>query len=517
MAKNVAIFFDGTRNRLRVNGGTNVHALYEMACATGGTQQCLYVPGVGTERIKTAAIDALRDRAMLGRDYHRNLSGRAGRLFGALAGYGIGGRIREAYAFIVDHYDQAANDRLFLFGFSRGAFAARSLAGFVNEVGLLFRHHLSKVPEAYELYRSGEGREFLEANYSHMLGHRVRLGEGLHVYMIGVWDTVGALGLPLPFHKIARHTDHHLTRVMPLNVTHGRHALALHELRSIFAPVPWARSCKQKQSLEQVWFAGAHADVGGGYEDSTLSVTPLMWMAFEAEKLGLSLSHQVLYVQDSGKDVHHEIRGVFFFCWPRRRELLARLAESVEDEELATHSVHWSAIRRLGRMAAARRKYPYWPAVRAALARIDTLTRTVAARLAGYADSYSADDNSGLYGNQGAALQRVLESNDAWTPARLANLEEALVLVTLAHGWGKLAEVLGGVIDRLATEVCAANTAAEGTVREQRLHDTLVALRRVAEGLSGSRLRSFVDSIGAYSTLQHTLPIHTARTRLVKI
>jgi len=517
MGKNVAVFFDGTRNRLRVNGGTNVHALYEMVRAAGGTQECLYLPGVGTERVKTAAIDALRDRAMLGLEYHRIPDGAVARLFGALAGYGIGGRIREAYAFIVDHYDEEAKDRLFLFGFSRGAFAARSLAGFVNEVGLLFRHHLSKVPEAYELYRSRGGREFLEANYSRMLGRQIRLGEGLRVYMIGVWDTVGALGLPLPFQKTARQNDHHQTRVMPPNVTHGRHALALHELRSIFAPVPWERFCKTTQSLEQVWFAGAHADVGGGYEDSTLSVIPLMWMAFEAEKLGLSVSHQVLHVDESGTDVHHEIRGAFFFCWPRRRELLARLSQPFDDDGLATHSVHWSAIRRLEQVAAAGRKYSYWIVVRRALAGIDLLTRSVAARLAGHADRYGAADNGDLYGDQEAALVRVLEHNGDWTPARFAELEEALVMVTLAHGSERLAVLLGNTLDRIATDTRAVSASADDRASMGRLHDTLGALQLLAKTLPGKQLQLFVERITLYAKLNYTLRANTLRVKKAKI
>jgi uncharacterized protein (DUF2235 family) len=516
MGKNVAVFFDGTCNRLRVNGGTNVHALYEMARTAGGTQKCLYLSGVGTERIRTAAIDALRDRAMLGENDDRINTGALGRLFGALAGYGIGGRIRQAYAFLVDHYDEEAKDKLFLFGFSRGAFAARSLAGFIGEVGLLFRHHLSKVPAAYELYRSGAGRQFLEENYSRMLGRRVALGDGLRVYMIGVWDTVGALGLPFPFQKIAWHTDHHLTHKMPQNVTHGRHALALHELRSIFAPVPWMRS-SEKQSLEQVWFAGAHADVGGGYEGSTLSTIPLLWMAFEAEKLGLTLSHDVLHVKDTTTAIHHQIRGVFSISTPQPRQLLVSLSTPFDDDASASHSVHWSAIRRLERLAVLSKPYPYRRAIRTTLADIDAITRTVAVRLTEYADRDSGADRADLYGDQKAQLVRSLALSDDWTTQRIGALRDAIVLVSLAHGWEELHMCLADTIDRLASAAYATDASAKNPVHVQRLNDTLKALELVGKTLSGPALQTFIERVTLYAYMNYTVPAKTIKVGKLKI
>lgn len=457
MAKNIAIFFDGTRNRLRARGGTNVFSLYEQAVAAGGTQRCLYLPGVGSERVKTVAIDALRKRASLGRDYHRINTGLLGSAVGALAGYGIGGRIKEAYAFIVDHYDEAAADQLFLFGFSRGAFSARSLAGFIGEVGLLFQHHLSKVPTAYDLYCSNNQREFLEKNYSQMIGRQVSLGEGLRVHMIGVWDTVGALGLPPPFQKIAYQTDHHLIHEMPRNVTHGRHALAMHELRSIFAPVRWKRSCKSTQSLKQVWFAGAHADVGGGYEDANVATTSLQWMRDEAKGLGLAVTRQAFLAMDTSLDIHHEIRGLFYFSKPDRRQLLVQLAngEIAKDDpdDLRSHSVHPSAVRRQDKRAKEGKAYMFRLSINAELDAIDAITRLAVIQTiekcterGPITDKGQPYDLSHQYGDQKSMLMRLLLAVDPNDPHQVNELAYRIVLTAITHGWNDLRDCLQAAI-----------------------------------------------------------------------
>jgi uncharacterized protein (DUF2235 family) len=516
MGKNVAVFLDGTRNRLGKNGGTNVFALHEMALAAGGTQKCLYVTGVGAERVKTTVIDALRRRAMLGEEYEPINTRAAGRLFGALAGYGIGGRIKEAYAFIVDHYDQAEGDKLFLFGFSRGAFAARSLAGFIGQIGLLFRYHLSHVPEAYELYRSGASRTLLEKNYARMLGRQVRLGEGFRVYMIGVWDTVGALGLPPPFQKIAWRTDHHLTRTMPDNVTHGRHALALHELRTIFAPVPWMRS-NNGQSLKQVWFAGAHADVGGGYEGSTLSTIPLMWMAFEAEKLGLSLSHVVVHVQDATAKVHHEIRGIFSFGTPTCRQLLSDLSKVSNDAALVSYSVHWSAIHRHQQLLRVREPYPFRRGIRAMLELVDTLTPAVAANTAEFTEPDSGADRSDLYGDQKEQLVKSLTNHDEWTPERIEELRIAILLVRHVHGWEELNQCIAQAVDDVSLQTRTAETSVEIPEYVMRYEKVLEALGTVAGKLSEARLIACVERVTLFASLNHRLPAHAIKVGKIKI
>jgi len=449
MGTNVAVFIDGTRNRLSAGGGTNVHRLYKMAELHAG-QSCLYLSGVGTRRVP--GNELLRQRARLGKQYHPINTGPVGRFLGALAGYGTAARIKEAYAFIVANFGESkcrnackcqgntacrcAGNKLFLFGFSRGAFAARSLAGFLDKVGLLLEKHIDLVPAAYMLYRTGRGDKTLETALTRMLERNIALGERpVPVYFVGVWDTVGSLGLPPPFQKLAFQTDHHLTLEMPQNVTHGRHAMALHELRSMFAPVPWKKSAaRADQSLEQVWFAGAHADIGGGYDDTSLSSTPLQWMAEEARGLGLVLEGSVPNALNIMADIHHEICGIFALCTPGRRALLGQLAEAPLEGPLAGHSVHWTAALRRDRFVGNRGTYPFRRALRTTLDDIDALTRRVIIRTVEHADAYPITDQQQLYGEHASTLKAALIDADLADPAQVRALADLIILATRAHG-----------------------------------------------------------------------------------
>lgn len=513
MMKNVAVFFDGTRNRELHNGGTNVHALFKMADIVGVNQTCLYISGVGTERVKTVAIDALRDRAMLGKDYCWSGSGLIGRLFGAMAGYGIGGRIKEAYAFIVNNYSGTAGDRLFLFGFSRGAFAARSLAGFVNEVGVLFKNHIEKVPEAYELYRMGRGRDFIQKSFSQMLGTDIVLGEApIRVYMIGAWDTVGALGMPPPFQKIAYRTDHHLVRSMPPNVTHGRHALALHELRSIFAPVPWEKTLDE-QSIKQVWFAGAHSDVGGGYAGSTLSTIPLRWMMQEASDLGLLVTVSAHHVEDVHCAIHHEISGVYSLCLPQRRVLIDQLLTEPLAGVLACHSVDPSALRRKAWLTVTGKNYPFRRAILDPLASIDALTCDLAIRVAEHGDAFCMDGQNGAYGEQLTTLMVFLMRPDPnmTEAAQRRELANLIVLAVLAHGDAAL-DCLSDVINKSGLAVAAACNAENGNFDDfinscDQFWSRVDRIKDATSILQAAKLRHRIECFCLTAELKNTLAL----------
>ncbi|WP_354004034.1 DUF2235 domain-containing protein [Pseudotabrizicola algicola] len=203
-------------------------------------------------------------------------------------GRGINRQIRRAYGWLASQY--RPGDRIFLLGYSRGAFAVRSLAGVIDRVGLL-RHDLAterNVQLAYRHYMQGPdspaARVFAQ-NTCH---------SAAPIEMVGVWDTVKALGLRLPFlwmltdRQHAFH-NHHLGA----SVRHGFHALALHETRAVFAPVLWDCPADWQGNVEQVWFAGAHADVGGQVgalaAARPLANIPLVWMLDRAEACGLLL------------------------------------------------------------------------------------------------------------------------------------------------------------------------------------------------------------------------------------
>ena len=203
-------------------------------------------------------------------------------------GTGIEQQILRAYGHLASHY--RAGDRIFLLGYSRGAFAVRSLAGVIDRIGLL-RHDVAterNVQMAFRHYRmaadSPVARDFIRL-YCH---------EDTPIEMVGVWETVKALGLRLPLLWIfaeRRHGFHNAQ--LGRSVLHGFQALALDETRLAFAPVLWrtAGDLASRARVEQVWFRGAHAEIGGqiGTGPRGLSNIPLVWMLGRAEACGLTL------------------------------------------------------------------------------------------------------------------------------------------------------------------------------------------------------------------------------------
>lgn len=224
-------------------------------------------------------------------------AGMMDKLWGGMAGNGLFGNMRKAYAWLLTNYQP--DDRLFLFGFSRGAFTVRSLAAMLNVCGIpLCRiegaeagqgQAMTIANEAARIYRMKDaakrdraGQEF-RAHYKSLPGT---------VHFLGVWDTVGAMGLPTkgPLGLItrARHRFHNVC--LGGNVRHAYHALAINEQRAPFEPSLWLPPCPAEcENVQQVWFAGVHSNVGGGYVDAGLSDQALMWMLEAAGRHGLVL------------------------------------------------------------------------------------------------------------------------------------------------------------------------------------------------------------------------------------
>jgi uncharacterized protein (DUF2235 family) len=297
----LAMCFDGTWNTYQSR--TNVSRIFEaIADANCGCRHQIkfYDEGVGTT---------------LGT-----------KVRGGLFGVGLSADILAGYAWLINHYvpgdlSPEADDpsgelfsegsAIYLFGFSRGAYTARSLAGLVNRCGILKRSLFRGVPatveseliqKAWELYRRVDFEDSpAEPRLSEECSaFRMSYAHTVRIKLVGVWDTVGALGVPrfispVPLGKtIYGFHDTTLGRV----VENARHAIAIDEHREDYACSMWTRRHRFTRSLEQRWFPGAHANVGGGYEDDTLPEPPLLWMTKEAGLLGLEFRREALEVME---------------------------------------------------------------------------------------------------------------------------------------------------------------------------------------------------------------------------
>ncbi|MEU6273739.1 DUF2235 domain-containing protein [Streptomyces populi] len=286
MSKRLVICCDGTWNFADQPSRTNVTkvALSVLPGSVDGKEQRVYYhSGVGTHRWE--------------------------RLGGGAFGVGLSRNVLDAYRFLVESYEP--DDELFLFGFSRGAFTARSLAGLVRNCGVLRRDQAHRIRHAWALYRDRIERPSGTAS---TLFRRAYARE-TEIHFIGVWDTVGALGIPVPDAAWLRPAVNRFNRRWAFHDTdlsrHVRgafHALAIDEQRSSFRPTLWHQqpgAAEQGQELKQVWFTGVHCDVGGGYEETALSDIPLLWMVDQARRFGLRFDSDVL--AEAGPETTREI------------------------------------------------------------------------------------------------------------------------------------------------------------------------------------------------------------------
>jgi uncharacterized protein (DUF2235 family) len=224
------------------------------------------------------------------------------RILGGAFGVGLSRNVQDGYRFLVDNYEPG--DKLYFFGFSRGAYTARSTVGLVRNSGILRPEHRHRIKEAYALYRnpskdsepSGIAAELFRRSYSR---------SEIYVDFVGVWDTVGALGIPIDGFRpplLSRRWTFHDT-TLSRYVLNAYHAIAIDERRRPFRPTLWVKKDDaKKQTLEQVWFTGAHCDVGGGYRNPGLSEIPLLWMAEKARNCGLAFKPDHLVVRNTVLD-----------------------------------------------------------------------------------------------------------------------------------------------------------------------------------------------------------------------
>ncbi len=235
------------------------------------------------------------------------------RVQGGATGEGFEANINDAYRFLLANYQPG--DDIYLFGFSRGAYTARSIAGMIRRCGILRREHVKKYPDAKALYRSGvkaadPSAVKFRGDYAIEVDTPIRC--------VGVWDTVGALGIPLrAFAGANQRKFQFLDTSLSSRVSFAFHALAVDEHRGPFAPTLWTTPPVDGQTVQQVWFAGAHSDVGGGYPEHGLSDLALGWMMECASTAGLEVDAPVVAALGAAPDhkqkVHDSKSALYTF------------------------------------------------------------------------------------------------------------------------------------------------------------------------------------------------------------
>jgi uncharacterized protein (DUF2235 family) len=313
MGKRIVVCCDGTWQRLDAERPTNVVRLAKAvrpADGAGRAQVVILVDGVGTGRGTTGFARA------------------TDRILGGLTGLGLEDTLVEAYRHLVFAYEPG--DEIHVFGYSRGAYTARSLVGMMRNCGILARAHAERVGAALALYRSSDGpdsersRAFRAAFAPDTLtgdGERAwrererphrdwSRAAALRIRFLGVWDTVGALGVPgrwtLASLVNRRHRFH--DTCLSSRVEAARHAVAVDERRPSFEPALWANVDELNEvagaglPYRQQWFPGVHSAVGGGGHDRGLSSGALLWVMAGASEAGLALDPAVVAEAEAEAD-----------------------------------------------------------------------------------------------------------------------------------------------------------------------------------------------------------------------
>ena len=268
-AKNIVICCDGTGNEFGDNN-SNVVKLYSTLIVDGKRQVGYYHPGVGTMGAPTA---------------HNKVSKAWSMVMGLAFGAGLLANVGDAYRYLMNVYEEG--DKVFIFGFSRGAYTARALAGLLHMFGLLCPGNNGLIPYIVRLYakrtRKAGG---MTHTFQVARGFKTTFCRNCPLHFVGVWDTVSSVGWvwdPLKLPYTAQNPD----------MANGRHAVSIDERRCYFRNNLWGDPLPD-QNIKQVWFAGVHSDVGGSYSESEsgLSQITLEWMLCEAHSFGLLVDPQ---------------------------------------------------------------------------------------------------------------------------------------------------------------------------------------------------------------------------------
>ena len=313
MPKNIVILSDGTGQEGGVGNNTNVYKLFNIIEDRTKEQIVYYDPGLGT---------------------------RGSKYLGMISGFGISKNIQDCYQFLFENFD--SGDQIYLIGFSRGAATVRSLSSFIHYFGVLPKSRPELIKQAYKIYkiedemrRKAKADAFIERH--HTMWARIKF--------LGCFDTVSALGVPfkrlsaildqIPFFQ---HDFHNFS--LSDSVENAFHALAIDDERKTFHPALWEADIKDYQSLKQVWFAGMHTDVGGGYAEHELSDIPFLWLLKKAVSEGLRVYDESrVFVEPEADGKMHNSRGKWWQklyrkqtrYWPQSRPDKPVVHQSVID------------------------------------------------------------------------------------------------------------------------------------------------------------------------------------------
>lgn len=358
--RRIVICCDGTSNRPDAENPTNVVKIARGVSpvdSNGTSQIVFYDWGVGTKGFWDG-------------------------ITGGAFGWGLQKNVEDAYRFLVQNYE--IGDQVYLFGFSRGAFTARSVVGLMRQCGIVKKEHAKRIPEGYADYRNPivEVDGLYAKAWRHDYSHDMPV-----VQFLGVWDTVGAMGIPAnrlkgaakfwiwdkllgrPFRKklpsgprrsIEKKKGHHRGKgrhsfhdmELTSKVRNAYQALAIDEKRPVFTPAIWDSApkelseelpdgTKKKQTIEQVWFPGTHSDVGGNQNVANSSIT-LKWMAEAAKKSGLEFDKHFWDEISEDTEKLGPISGSPSGFW----KAAGQQTRDMSGYEFITECIHSSAIAR---------------------------------------------------------------------------------------------------------------------------------------------------------------------------
>lgn len=298
-------------------------------------------------------------------------SGRANRylsrldlILGGVWGAGFETHIEEAMTFLVNNYNP--RDQVFIFGFSRGAAAARALTHFIDWMqGIPAKEDVYFLPSLFREYVKSNGTgstfDFKSQLKAHIIEknkqrtrHKINLPfqqwQNIKVNFLGVWDTVFALGSRFRFKE---NTSFHVKKVTAKCVLHARQALAIDERRHDFLPSLWEQSSSETKSLKQRWFAGVHANVGGGYVHDGLANIPFHWMKNELLSVFPNFALNTLPFKKYQKFIQDELTDSFGF-WFKFKDFATRssgireiISSSFGDHQKAGISIDFTALQRM--------------------------------------------------------------------------------------------------------------------------------------------------------------------------